>query len=203
MGVEIGTITFRDPDTLIESALANSSVPVAAFSPGSDSCDNALVEACYFVTYDVNGAVTKVVVDLTISSVTVGDGPTLVQQAFAIEFASAAASAATDAATLGNAVLRGRSGNPGYLVGLPVLNAELVSSSVGEAMNARVPGLRVRGSALSPFCDDSSPSEVVNFGEDIVSSCVLRLSYENFTQMCSQSGNLARFPCWIYLRATT
>ena len=53
-------------------------------------------------------------------------------------------------------------------------------------MKARVPGLLVYGA--SPLCDDRMPLQVVNFGEDSISGCVLRLTYDNFTQMCSQTG---------------
>jgi hypothetical protein len=115
----------------------------------------------------------------------------MLSQSFTVEFVSSTA-ATTDASGTGNAVLRSRSGNPGYIAGLPLLNAELVLSGSSKGMNARVPGLRVYGSEVSAGCDEAMPTEVVAFGEDLVTGCALELSYANFSDLCTQAGPLVQ-----------
>jgi hypothetical protein len=185
--VELGTLTERNTVTEEERVVAS---PIAgARYTSAGGCDDALVSVCYFVYYSTAGAITKVVVDLTVANVSAAPVPaaTMVRQEFSIEFIPDALGTA-DAALNGNSVLRSRSGNPGYLSGLPLLNAELVSAGLKDAMNARVPGLLVYGGAATPYCDDSMPMEIVNFGEDMVSGCVLRISFAEFSDMCSQAG---------------
>jgi len=195
--IELGTVTHRNPVTDEETAAVGPlALPTAHFTPGV--CEDSLIAACYFVYHSTGGAITKVVVDLTFSNVTAALAPaaTMVRQEFSIEFVPAALST-TNAAENGNAVLRSRSGNPGYITGLPLLNAELVTSGTKDAMNARVPGLLVYGGASSPYCDNSMPLEIVNFGEDMVSGCVLQLTFADFAEMCSQAGarRCTRNPC--------
>lgn len=130
------------------------------------------------------------ILDLTVTNVTAAS-PTILKQDYSLEWIASTAPT-VDAVAEGNAVLRSRSGNPGYIAGLPLLNAELVSSESSEAMNARVPGLRVYGSSSTPWCDDAMPSEVVNFGEDVLTGCALEVSYSNFTDLCAQAGPLVQ-----------
>ena len=132
----------------------------------------------------------KVILDLTVTNVTAAS-PTILSQDYSIEWVSSSPPT-LDAVAEGNAVLRSRSGNPGYISGLPLLNAELVSSESSEAMNARVPGLLVYGSSATPWCDDAIPNEVVNFGEDLMTGCALEVSYSNFTELCAQTGPLVQ-----------
>lgn len=130
------------------------------------------------------------ILDLTVTNVTAAS-PTMLSQGFTVEFVASAAPT-VDAAAAGNAVLRARSGNPGYIAGLPLLNAERLASGSSEGMNARVPGLKVYGSSASRWCDDGLPSEGVNFGEDLATGCALEVTYANFTDLCAQAGPLVR-----------
>jgi len=200
--VQLGRVSFRDPSTLEETPLRNSTggavLPSADFTPGS-GCAFAAVSICYYIYHTPEGAIDKVFLDATLTNMSAFSAG-LVHQSFSLEFLStqrAGEVSAKTAAASGNAVLRGRSGNPGYVAGRPLLNARAADRPGGgqakeakEAMKARVPGLLVYGA--SPLCDDRMPLQVVNFGEDSISGCVLRLTYDNFTQMCSQTGPLVR-----------
>lgn len=62
VNVEIGTVTYRNPGTLQEVAESPDAAPVALLrTNGSDAtCENSLVEACYFFYYSPEGAITQV-----------------------------------------------------------------------------------------------------------------------------------------------
>jgi hypothetical protein len=185
--VEVGATTLIDPVSGSKAVLQDADLSSLSADYTMDGvCINAVTEACYYVYYGVGGVITKVIVDLTLTNITAAEPATAVRQGYSVEFLPAQVAADRSPSTK---VLRTRSGNPGYIVGLPVLNAELITSSEGSAMNARVPGLKVYGSLRSPYCVESGMlSEDVLFGEDLVTGCTLQVSYDNFTDLCSQTG---------------
>jgi hypothetical protein len=129
-------------------------------------------------------------VDFTVTNITTSDS-FLFRQDYSIEFVRGGAPHNQDASSEGNTVLRGRSGNPGYLVGLPLLSAKKTMKDAGnqEAMTALIPGMKVYDASSSPYCNEvGMASSIVNFGEDMITGCILSLTYSNFTDMC-QSGN--------------
>jgi hypothetical protein len=128
-------------------------------------------------------------VDFTVTNITTSDS-FLFRQDYSIEFVRGGAPHNQDASSEGNTVLRGRSGNPGYLVGLPLLSAKKTMKDAGnqEAMTALIPGMKVYDASSSPYCNEvGMASSIVNFGEDMITGCILSLTYSNFTDMC-QSG---------------
>ena len=158
-------------------------------------CMNAVTNVCYYVFHGPGGAIDKVMVDITVSNVTAATPPraTFVHQEFQMEFVPSKPHRwKADPQSFGNSIMRGRSGNPGYIVGLPLLNGELETYGAEEAINARVPGLKVFGSSTSAKCDPGADipetSQTVNFGEDVVAGCILELSYQNFSAFCGQVG---------------
>lgn len=124
--------------------------------------------------------------DLELASVAVS-ATSLVPQRYQVEFVAEASTPRI--AADGNIVRRGRSGNPGYLPGLPLLNAQLVNLGGARAMLARVPGLAVYG-ASGPHCIDADPSDFINFGEDTITGCSLQLDFQQFSQLCSLQGQM-------------
>ena len=148
---------------------------------------------CYYVFYGRGGTIDKVVVDVTVRNVSIASfgTPTYVYQSYALEFIQTNRHKRNaEPSVNGNEILRGRSGNPGYLNGLPLLNGELIEKDGQAAINARIPGLQVFGSTSSPFCDPTvdifENSQPVYFGQDMLSGCTLELTYENFSSFCSQ-----------------
>jgi hypothetical protein len=162
-------------------------------------CMNAVTEVCYYVFHGPGGAIDKIMVDVTVANVTTATPPraTFVHQEFQMEFVPTKPHRwKADPQTYGNSIMRGRSGNPGYIVGLPLLNGELETYGAKEAIHARVPGLKAFGSSTSAKCDPSADipenSQAVNFGEDIVTGCILELSYQNFSAFCGQTNEHMR-----------
>ena len=114
------------------------------------------------------------IADVEVNSVGRGSGTSLFRQDFSLEFLPANP-LPTNGPAAGNAVARGRSGNPGYLTGLPLL----LASSDGNVMEALVPGMSIG-------CEDRR--ENVNFGEDMTSGCTLELSKHELAELCDQQG---------------
>jgi hypothetical protein len=58
----MGTVTYRHPDTLQEVTESRDEAPVAFLrTEGPDAvCENSLAEACYFIYYSSEGAITQV-----------------------------------------------------------------------------------------------------------------------------------------------
>eukprot|EP00615_Pteridomonas_danica_P006462 CAMPEP_0114341842 /NCGR_PEP_ID=MMETSP0101-20121206/9338_1 /TAXON_ID=38822 ORGANISM="Pteridomonas danica, Strain PT" /NCGR_SAMPLE_ID=MMETSP0101 /ASSEMBLY_ACC=CAM_ASM_000211 /LENGTH=439 /DNA_ID=CAMNT_0001475623 /DNA_START=649 /DNA_END=1965 /DNA_ORIENTATION=+ len=203
----------------------------------NNMCLYALYESCFYIYYTPEGSITKAVVDFTVTNLTTQlptaqptplptaqptnvsslSTPTptplissIFQQSHSLEYirnGPSTSSSSESERDKGNIVLRGRSGNPGYITGLPLLAGSKVSSSTStatstasDAIQALIPGLKVYdASSSSSSCSDinlfndeaSSSSSLwsnVNFGEDMITGCILPISYENFTDMCSQSG---------------
>ncbi|CAM9640361.1 unnamed protein product, partial [Phaeothamnion confervicola] len=182
--------------TAAGSSAALSNATVAA------GCVNALVGACYTVWHDGDGAVTAVEADLTVTNVpaTAGnnagddDGDSTdyidVQQSFTVQFRGSADVARSG--DLGNFVNRSRSGNPGYLVGLPVLSG--TPSDSGTYVAAAQSGLQILGggdgtcdSAVSSSSTVAAVSSVL-FGYDILGCCALALTRVELEEMCSGGG---------------
>ncbi len=159
-------------------------------SPGF--CMDAVTDMCYYVFHGPDGSIQKTVVDITVSNVSMATAPsaTYVRQEYQLEFVPTHGPRKASSDEAGNTIMRGRSGNPGYLTGLPLLSGELETYGTKEAINARIPGLSVFASPTSPYCDPHADipetSLTVNFGEDMVSGCILELSYQNFSSFCSQ-----------------
>ena len=130
-------------------------------------CRNAIKSVCYIITHDGSGSIVSVEADLTLTDIPTGnstseedDDEVGLLQEYTVEFLQSNA-VSRDAQTSGNVVNRTRSGNPGYIVGLPVLSGIVVedsSSSSSAAVRARVPGLQVLSSVVN-LGDDASASD--------------------------------------------
>lgn len=130
--------------------------------------------------------------DFTVTNVT-SNSDLMFKQEYSLEYVRSGDANNADAVSEGNTVLRGRSGNPGYLMGKPLLNGMKYPHN-GEssyAMLSVIPGLQVYDASNSVECVDSgSSTTTVNFGEDLISGCILKLSYANFTDMCESGKSL-------------
>ena len=86
-----------------------------------------------------------------------------------------------------------RSGNPGYIVGLPLL----VGRKLDNAVEAYERGFMLRGGdavgqCLSEVSDLKDFGDVsINFGEDIIYGCTKRLNLNDLQNYCNDQNNLA------------
>lgn len=140
---------------------------------------------------DATGDISSVTATVTVSDVPYASTVVTVSNTYSVSFSSASTSSVSS--TNGNIVARARSGNPGYLVGKPVI-AGYVSSSI---INELTEGLTIP-SAISPFSDtdvyrapgicpnntDNMGTTSVLFGYDVSTGCSLSLTKAQLKAMC-------------------
>lgn len=196
------TQQFLDFDcgTVYDPAGAPADNTTCAFSDGMGvaHCRNVVKEITYTVnTTDarkVSGvSATVVVTDIPAPNATAGgDGSSssvAFQQSFAVEFmpAEPVATSAGD----GNQVALRRSGNPGYLIGYPVLAGSLVSTTSGgatkSAISAFVNGLQIPGTPPSGVCDTTTAAQVL-FGYDVRTGCTTGLTQAELQSACTAAA---------------
>ncbi|CAM9721871.1 unnamed protein product, partial [Laminaria digitata] len=169
-----------------------SGVKASSATNTPEGCKNSLSSVCYTILHDGEGSVTSVTAAVVLTDIPVGT--VVSSQRFSVEFLldenSDASSELTRSQDLGNLVKRARSGNPGYLPGLPVLAGRLESSGDNEYIAA---GGSTGGGGLELMagegrgCDDVGTS-TVEFGYDGLGCCVLSLTRDALEQHCTGSG---------------
>jgi hypothetical protein len=146
---------------------------------------------CYTVTFAADGTIDGVAADITLTNLTSTGSSVVLEQSYTIEYSSPAFASMISATSYGNVVNRTRSGNPGYLHGLPLLAARplRLDSATETVMSARIPGLQLRGTKNDGSCSTGDDTAVtVNFGEDIFTGCTLALNLSSFQEMCNLGG---------------
>eukprot|EP00752_Nemacystus_decipiens_P014257 g12678.t1 len=163
-----------------------------------EGCKNALVSVCYTISHDGEGSIAAVSAAVVLTDVPPGpmegNSAAASSQRFSVEFRldpnSDAFSEMTRSQDLGNLVDRERSGNPGYLPGLPVLAGRLESSEDFEYV---APGGSDDGGGLELMvgegrgCEDVGTSPV-EFAYDAFGCCVLSLTRLELAEHCTGSG---------------
>ena len=147
-------------------------------------CQSAIKAVVYTVTHNADSAaaITAVTAAIVISDIPIDAGS--VTQTFGVSFVSPYAGKAS--ATNGNLVSRPRSGNPGYLTGLPVLAGTLAATGVtpAQAISIEAKGLQ----APSPFARISASSNSVagqcpSFA-DLLSTSTINYGYDSSSGFC-------------------
>lgn len=79
-----------------------------------------------------------------------------------------------------------RSGNPGYVVGLPIRGGTVVTTEIDSktytAMSENNPGLSIMGSGT---CNGVSNATISKFGFDTSTICSMSLSQNDFETLCT------------------
>jgi len=171
-------------------------------------CQNMVTSVVYTVEHssDAAGTITAVKAAVVITDVTrdVSAVSLSVTQTFGVDFVATAV-AGTTSNTSGNQVKRVRSGNPGYLMGRPVLIGTLAApvapASLGTIAEVEE-GLQVV-SSLMPYdstaaasfgtakCPTSlaSAHQTVGFGYDMTSGCELELTRAQLKDLCCTNSD--------------
>ncbi|CAG9313766.1 unnamed protein product [Blepharisma stoltei] len=173
--IQIGSIKIRDVNTLIDTSSSSTSVSTTY---SSCICTNALLEAHYTVLTTLSQQYfLKITADLVVGNIgTTGCSGTEtinIQQKFSVTFQT------QETVTV-------KSGNPGYIVGKPVLLGKLQSDNT---INVYSSGYPVYGASLTGQCLTSSQTTsnppVINFRQDFVYSCYYPLSYPALSSYCT------------------
>mmetsp|Transcript_77536 Transcript_77536/g.185969 ORF Transcript_77536/g.185969 Transcript_77536/m.185969 type:complete len:618 (-) Transcript_77536:90-1943(-) len=185
--------------------------PVSTFqqSAGSCTCANALHSAHYSFSFGFDEAsqvvrITKAEVNFSIQDLeSPGCGLVDVPQEGSVSFVQDATSQP-----------EARSGNPGYVVGLPLLVTDCLTTEAGsctqygQRRDASLPGILPGGGCQLTSANASTREVKINFGEDAIFGCSLSLTREELAALCGGlpngfAGYLEMLPLgrWAYLAA--
>lgn len=171
----------------LEGCDGNASVAASSFATGSDgscTCTGA-VENLHFqfhfgLVSDVV-SITKVNVSYSIQDIySAGCQSLRVQQGGSVHFLQDQS---------GSQLVEARSGNPGYITGLPLLVADCTlvdgSCNYGGRRDATVPGILPGGKCALLNASTADTQEVkINFGENAIFGCILDLTRAELKSLC-------------------
>eukprot|EP00056_Hartaetosiga_gracilis_P004700 m.77411 g.77411 ORF g.77411 m.77411 type:complete len:174 (+) comp11915_c0_seq6:870-1391(+) len=132
----------------VVAAVVNGAAAISVFNASTSSCENAATKLSLTLTHNEKGEITDAVVDVSYSTVRVGDG---VVQSVNVLFAQ-------------NSPRYSVSGRPGYIVGQP-LRFQAGGGFLHSFEQSPSPGYQ--------SCEDVIASPLL-FGVDTVSSCQFR-----------------------------
>jgi tectonic-1/3 len=164
-------------------------------------CQNMVTSVKYTIEHaaDAAGTITVVKADVVITDVPQDRSKnTIITQTYSADFVSAFGGSVSEG--YGNQAARAKSGNPGYIMGKPVVIGGLVaaSGSTLATIGMSTDGLQV-SSPMLPY-DSTNPNnfgsgkcpnaanvkgwQTVGFGYDMVTGCQLELSRQALKNLC-------------------
>ncbi|XP_078713594.1 tectonic-2 [Lampetra fluviatilis] len=152
------TNVFFIPEGLIQSTQQRV-IECLQVRQSNEMCFNAVVAVIYEVTWK-NFSVRHVHAKITLANVSFANNASLVQE-FSVQFINP---------VNGSQIITPRSGNPGYLVGKPLLTGVL--NNYGSVNLTE--GLHLWYPVGSSLCAEAQTTQV-KFGENSISGCLLRL----------------------------
>jgi len=187
--------TAADGSVVSVQECGNASVLESSFARGSDgscTCSGAVkdmhFEFHFGLVSDV-ASITAVNVNFTLQDLSsAGCEPLRVEQGGSVYFQQDQS---------GSLPIEARSGNPGYIIGLPLLVADctLVDGSCDSftpRQDATVPGILPGGTCALLNASTSETQEVkINFGENTMFGCSLDLTREELKSLCGGTSALA------------
>jgi hypothetical protein len=169
-------------------------------------CANMIQEVHYTIFHDPTAAatITRVKADLVLTDIpymkysNVSESETILQK-YSVTFSSGPAAATSN--DIGNKIYRGRSGNPGYLMGLPVLfgteqsaDASVGLKTVGMWKDGLLGPSVMRaydsndvynfGNGACPKIGGKFGTQQILFGYDSVQSCQMQLTRADLEGLC-------------------
>ncbi|XP_014022841.1 tectonic-1 isoform X2 [Salmo salar] len=135
---------------------------LVSVAPDSVVCFNVVLQVGYTVTYSEAGDIVNVTASLVLGEIDRNMVP--MEQEFQIEFVQNVDQVALPS-----------SGNPGYVVGLPLLAGSKTADGIVHSADSRGAFTLLHGSKLSDCLRGPHHRSPVLFGVDMVSGCTLRL----------------------------
>ncbi|XP_033638805.1 tectonic-1-like [Asterias rubens] len=155
-------------------------VPAPVYDAITGQCDNVVLEVAYTITQNGSGLIETADVQLVLGSIL--PGVLLFNQKFSTAFVK-----------MGESGTFPRSGNPGYVVGKPLLAGNLVRQVVDGITRSSIElssdpnnWLTVIKSNAIGTCETNPDIRTpVTFGEDMRSGCMIRVTYSDTADSCS------------------
>ncbi|XP_030623770.1 tectonic-1 [Chanos chanos] len=168
VAVEVAAISLQSLEgtqALVDLVDTSLYTPVLLVPVGTDSvvCNNVVLQVKYVVTYSEAGEIVNVTASFVLGAVNLSMVP--VQQEFQITFVQDAA----------NAPLIRFSGNPGYIVRLPLLAGSRTADGIIQSTDPKGSLTVLQSSREQDCLSGSLQRSPVLFGVDMVSGCTLRL----------------------------
>nr|XP_054757577.1 tectonic-1-like [Lytechinus pictus] len=155
-------------------------VPFPVYNESSETCEDVVLEVKYIITHNSTDGIEEVEVELLLGSLTSNDlNPS---QTFSTEFVKR-----------DEMDVYPRSGNPGYMIGQPLMAGNLVEEiqpdeSIKQAISIGTDPdswlTVVRSSADGTCVNDTDSRLPITFGENLRSGCTIRVSYESVSDIC-------------------
>lgn len=149
-------------------------------------CTNWIKQVSYRVLHqaDAQAAIINITAEVVVTDVPISLASLQLSQSFAVDFSSVLTAGASS--SNGNLVARQRSGNPGYLLGMPVLFGSLATTVVNE----RIEGLTLPQSAVScPTSLSGRSLTTSSFGYDTLSGCSVRFTRQELKDFCCKGAS--------------
>ncbi|XP_042588226.1 tectonic-1 [Cyprinus carpio] len=165
IGVEVAAITLQSLEgtqTPVDPAELASYIPVLLES--GDICNNVVLQVKYTFRYSEAGEILNAMASILLGAIKSVTVP--IQQEFQITFLQDISS---------TPVLQ-FSGNPGYVVGLPLVAGTRTADGIVQSANPKGSLTILQNSADQDCLSGSSRRSPVLFGIDMVSGCTLKLS---------------------------
>ena len=185
--VTLNTVTFRNLHDGEEITLTN--YDKTAWNSVQKICENTLLDLSYTVKYDADGYLKNVDADITLTNLPIDSDTTFVQT-YSVLFQNENSAAVVTSKEKGNIISRSKSGNPGYLVGKPVLGGFLKTINSNQAIAMSNRGMTTLGFSPDGTCTNASSDSTINYGTDEMSGCYLSLTREELAELCSGASTL-------------
>lgn len=167
-------------------------VPPLFWNKTSLTCENAVTEVTYVFHYALRGTLEAVTIEYVLDNVEAGGReeaqyPTNVNQRFETVFNL----------TISGKVSRAKSGNPGYIVGKPILAGWLVykPGTGGDTTSVTAIKQQRDGLTFMPVGEDHEclPFNMrggtsISFGQDTLASCYVELTFEELRDICKMEN---------------
>jgi tectonic-1/3 len=169
-------------DGIVEISIDNK--PSTKWDEASVTCRSALKSLRYNVVYNQK-TIIDVSVDVETVNISIGSAD-LIKQDFGVEFIPAAVKQSNQTQ---QKIVRPRSGNPGYTLGMPTLGAveSLAEGKSNESyLTAQRTGFTVMDTGAGGQCSSSSPTRsTVGFGKDIFVGCTQFMTRHELKEFCT------------------
>ena len=164
-------------------------------------CQNAVMEVHYMIVHSDDGVMSSVQAAVVLADVQASN--VAVRQSFSVAYAGKTGNRCVDERhrlaypmispnsypsplNPPSPPLRPRSGNPGYIAGLPLLVGRMQEESTKRAITERVGGLKLFGPSADGTCS-TTVSTPVAFHEDLRVGCTKKLNYAELKDLCETS----------------
>ena len=179
-GIPLISLKYREPAT--RTVISFSPTPSAVPSPvwSDNACHYVPVEVKYEIVHDGEGILlNNLAAEITLSTIfSLNDS-----NPFAVDFSSSVKFYSSADEKL---EFRQRSGNPGYIIGSPVVAGVEEGSASTLAINQLIHGLQMPSQGAGGICSLGSSQEIL-FGVNSQSTCVTYMTLAELTSFCNSN----------------